>query len=214
MHVFINSAMSADGKISNVRREQVRISGAGDFERVDSLRAESDAIGVGVGTVLADDPSLTVKDEGENPLRVVFDSGARTPEDSEVFEGESDTVVFVGRRADDEDVDRLRRRADVVRTYGDSDRVDLGEAVETLEERGVESLMVEGGGGINYSFLSEKLVDEILVYVGASVIGGTDAPTVVDGDGFVDKYPRLELGSVERIDEGVLLRWTVDKESY
>ncbi|XGI83991.1 2,5-diamino-6-(ribosylamino)-4(3H)-pyrimidinone 5'-phosphate reductase [Halorutilales archaeon Cl-col2-1] len=223
MHVFINSAMSADGKISNVRREQIRISGSEDFERVDSLRAESDAIGVGVGTVLADDPSLTVKDDkGENPLRVVFDSDARTPTDAGVFEGEGDVVVFVSHDAESEEVDRLSERCEVVRTgRGDDgdqeeekERVDLGEAVETLEKMGVERLMVEGGGGINYSLLREKLVDEILVYVGASVIGGTGAPTLVDGDGFVDKYPRLELGSVERIDEGVLLRWVVDKESY
>jgi len=92
--VFINAAMSADGKISAVKRTQTRISGTEDFERVDALRAGSDAIMVGIGTVLADNPSLKVKSEerreerkragkDENPWRIVVDSTARTPVDAE-----------------------------------------------------------------------------------------------------------------------------------
>ncbi len=88
--VFINSAMSADGKISSIERSQVRISGQMDKSRVDLLRAESDAVMVGVGTVLADDPSLRVKSlssrearrkrgQPEDPLRIIADSRARTP---------------------------------------------------------------------------------------------------------------------------------------
>ena len=94
--IFINSAMSADGKISSVNRRQVRISGETDLARVDGLRASSDAIMVGVGTVLADDPGLRVKSKDsrearlaqgwpENPLRIVADSRARTPPDAKIL---------------------------------------------------------------------------------------------------------------------------------
>ena len=104
---FINSAMSADGKISTKERKQVRISGSVDFSRMDELRASSDAVMVGIGTVLADDPSLTVKSEmlranrkksgrNENPIRVVVDSKARTPIDADIFKkGEGIRVIAV-----------------------------------------------------------------------------------------------------------------------
>ena len=94
--VFINCAMSADGKISTRERRQVRISGPADFARVDALRAESDAVMVGIGTILADDPSLTVKSPTlrekrikrgacEHPVRIVVDSMARTPPDADIL---------------------------------------------------------------------------------------------------------------------------------
>ncbi len=94
--VFINIAMSADGKISTRERRQVRISGNEDFSRVDQIKAESDAIMVGIGTVIADNPSLTVKSselragrraagKDENPIRVVVDSAARTPLDADIL---------------------------------------------------------------------------------------------------------------------------------
>ena len=103
--VFINSAMSADGKLSTKERKQVRISGKLDFERVDELRAQIDAIMVGIGTVLSDDPSLTVKSperraarkaagKSENPVRIIVDSSARTPLDADIFKkGDRKSVV-------------------------------------------------------------------------------------------------------------------------
>jgi len=95
--VFINIAMSADGKISTRERRQVRISGTEDFSRVDRIKAESDAIMVGIGTVLADDPSLTVKSpelragrvaagKDEHPIRIVVDSAGRTPTDADILQ--------------------------------------------------------------------------------------------------------------------------------
>ncbi|HDN68195.1 MAG TPA: 2,5-diamino-6-(ribosylamino)-4(3H)-pyrimidinone 5'-phosphate reductase, partial [Methanomicrobia archaeon] len=126
--VFINAATSADGKISTVERRQTRISGKEDFERVDSLRAGSDAIMVGVGTVLADDPSLTVKagarraararaGKDANPLRVVVDSRARTPPNAEVLcKGEGRRIIAVSElaNADGERVAELGKRAEVL----------------------------------------------------------------------------------------------------
>jgi 2,5-diamino-6-(ribosylamino)-4(3H)-pyrimidinone 5'-phosphate reductase len=78
-----------------------------------------------------------------------------------------------------------------------------------LQERGVRRLMVEGGASINWSLVEAGLVDEIYVYIGAMLIGGRDAPTLVDGPGFPGSFPRLDLVSLERLDDGALVSWRV-----
>ncbi|MDF0591010.1 2,5-diamino-6-(ribosylamino)-4(3H)-pyrimidinone 5'-phosphate reductase [Candidatus Methanocrinis natronophilus] len=214
--VIINSAMSADGKISSFQREQVRISGPEDMGRVRGLRAGSDAVMVGVGTVLADDPGLRIKssdhrkmrkDEGlsEEPLRVVVDSLARTPLGSEVLGKGS--ILAVSKAAPEERLDLLRDKCEIA-VCGDI-RVDLPLLLSILHNKGVRRLMVEGGATLNWSLIEAGLVDEISVYVGAMIIGGEGAPTLVDGPGFSTDYPKLSLISADRLDDGVLLRWRV-----
>nr|WP_287262125.1 2,5-diamino-6-(ribosylamino)-4(3H)-pyrimidinone 5'-phosphate reductase [Methanothrix sp.] len=215
-YVLINSAMSADGKISSFLRRQVRISGSEDLLRVERLRAESDAVMVGVGTVIADDPTLRVKSEAlrswrlergvpENPLRIVADSRARTPPEARVLG--PGCIVAVSRYAPEDRLKELSERCEIA--ICGEDRVDLRELLEMLYRRGVRRLMVEGGGTLNWSLIEQGLVDEICVFVGPMVIGGQDAPTLVDGRGFPENFQRLELESAERIDDGLLLKWRV-----
>ena len=219
--VFINAAMSADGKISTVKRKQTRISGKRDFDRVDSLKAESDAIMVGIGTILADNPSLTVKSEKrreerrkarkeENPLRIVVDNKARTPVDAEILnKGEGKRIIAVSKQAVVEDVEKLGEKAEIL--ICGKEEVNLRNLLYLLWQRGVSRLMIEGGATLNWSLISQGLVDEIYIYVGNMIIGGENAPTLVDGKGFVveDAMVKLELLSAKRMDEGVLLRWRV-----
>lgn len=215
--VFINSAMSADGKISSVNRKQVRISSQADLTRVDALRAGSDAVMVGVGTVLADDPGLRVKSirsrearraQGlpENPLRVVADSQARTPPDAKIL-GQG-CLIAVSSSAPQESLDGLSSKCEIVKCG--IEKVDLAELMDELYERGIKRLMVEGGARLNWSLIKLGLADELYVYIGGMIIGGESAPTLVDGQGFRESFPRLRLESVERLDEGVLLKWSLD----
>ncbi len=218
---FINSAMSADGKISTKERKQVRISGDVDFDRMDELRASSDAVMVGIGTVLADDPSLTVKSEArraarkadgreENPVRVVVDSKARTPIDADIFKkGEGTRVVAVSRSAPRERVKALEDMAVVI--VAGENKVDLLELVVRLKEMSIDRLMIEGGAGLNWGMLSCGLVDEIYSFVGNLIIGGSSSPTLVDGPGFEEnEIMGLEFVSCERMDDGVVLKWRVN----
>jgi len=221
MYVVVNAAMSADGKLASRRREQLAISGPDDFDRVDQLRADCDAVMVGVGTVLADDPSLTVdderrhserveRDESENPARVIADSRIRTPPDATVLDEAAETYLLVSEAAPTDFIEQMEEAGAYVLAAGE-DRVDLTTALAKLEGEGIDRLMVEGGGELIFSLFEAGLVDELRVYVGAKILGGRDAPTLADGDGFVDSFPVLQLESVEQVDDGVLLTWTVEK---
>ena len=205
--VIVNCAMSADGKIALPDRTEVKISGEEDFERVHKLRNNVDAIIVGIGTVLADDPKLTVKeeyvDEPQHPLKVILDSDGRTPESAQLFD-KGDCLIVTTKVAEKEG--RIK--------CGEGDKVDLPELMERLSDKGLEEILVEGGGEVIYSFLKEGLVDELSIFVGSLIIGGRDAPTPADGDGaesIVDTIA-LKLESYERMDEGILLRYKVGLE--
>jgi 2,5-diamino-6-(ribosylamino)-4(3H)-pyrimidinone 5'-phosphate reductase len=219
MHVRVNAAISADGKLSSRRREQIAISGERDFDRVDALRAECDAVMVGVGTVLADDPSLTIDDperqehrrEGdrpEHPARVVADSHVRTPPDAAVLDDSAETYLLVSDAAPSDFVAQMEEQGATVIAAGEN-RADLATAFEKLESHGIDRLFVEGGGEIIYSLFDAGLVDRLSIFVGSLVIGGRDAPTLADGDGFIEDFPQLKLESVERIDDGVVLEYDV-----
>ncbi|MFA5614279.1 MAG: 2,5-diamino-6-(ribosylamino)-4(3H)-pyrimidinone 5'-phosphate reductase [Methanoculleus sp.] len=221
--VFINIAMSADGKISTRERRQVRISGTEDFSRVDRIKAESDAIMVGIGTVLADDPSLTVKSpelraervaagRDEHPIRIVVDSRGRTPPDADILhKGAGRRIIAVSRAAPRERVEALAEHADVIVTGNET--VDLAMLLADLHHRGVRRLMVEGGGTLIWTLFEQGLADELQTFIGNMIIGGADAPTPADGRGFLreEDFARLRIIEITQLDDGLLLRWSVEK---
>lgn len=214
--VFINTAMSADGKISTTLRKQVRISGQNDLKRVDALRARSDAVMVGIGTIIADDPKLTIKSAAlkatrtrqgkpSDPLRIVVDSNARTPLSASVLGAR--TLIAVSQHAPSHAVKALSEKAEVF--VAGEHIVDLVALLSNLKQRGIDSLMVEGGATLNFALLGLGLVDEIYTYVGNIVIGGRTAPTLVDGVGFTANFVKLDLRELSRMDDGLLIKWRV-----
>lgn len=202
--VIVNMAMSADGKIALPDRTEVKISGEEDFKRVHELRNNVDAILVGIGTVLADDPKLTVKEKfveaPSHPLKVILDSKGRTPQDAQLFD-EGEYLIATTEEVDKEGWVRC----------GDGDRVDLKKLLDILGERDVRDILVEGGGEVVYSFIKEKLVDEIYLFVGSMIIGGSAAPTPADGEGAgtLEEIVDLELVDFRELDDGILLHYKV-----
>jgi 2,5-diamino-6-(ribosylamino)-4(3H)-pyrimidinone 5'-phosphate reductase len=203
--VVINCAASVDGKTALPDGRPAAISSREDFARVHRLRAASDAILVGIGTVLADDPSLVVKEEfapgARNPLRVVLDSNGRTPDSARVLDGRAKTVIFTAEACRKE-----WSGADAVRA-GIS-RVDLAKALDALGGMGVRSVMVEGGGTVIWEFIRLGLADEVKIFVGDMVIGGK-GPSLANGSGVKDiaESVRLKLVKATPMQGGVLLEY-------
>jgi 2,5-diamino-6-(ribosylamino)-4(3H)-pyrimidinone 5'-phosphate reductase len=202
--------MSADGKIALPTRKQTRISSDEDMKRVHELRNSVDVIIVGIGTVLADDPSLMVSpkhvSDVRNPTRLILDSSGRTPPDAAVFDGDARTVVVTA-----EECSRDFGGAEVIRCG--KGRVDLTKLLSILHERGHSSVLVEGGGDVIWSFFLEELVDEFKVFVGSMIIGGKGSPTPADGEGFssLSYVVELELVAHEELGDGLLLEYVVKK---
>ena len=201
--IHVNCAMSADGKIAGSNRKQVRISSNEDKQRVKNLRRQYDAILVGVGTVLADDPHLTVKGATyeENPVRIVIDPHGRTPHEALVVNDAAPTIILT-----DDYCEKTWDNADVIRC---GTPLDLDFAMDSLAKAGIESILVEGGGETIASFFRNRMVDRYTVFVGSMLIGGRVSPTPVDGDGWIAEGGiRLELKGTEVLGDGVLLTYS------
>lgn len=200
--VHINCAMSADGKIAGSERKQVRISSQEDKDRVKGLRRTYDAILVGVGTIVSDDPHLTVKGRTyeENQVRVVIDPNCRIPMDSLILDDRARTVIAV-----EDGKSRKIPGADVVEC---GSPFSLDRLMDALTQMGIGSILVEGGGETIASFFRNGFVDRYTVFVGSKIIGGRCSPTPADGDGWVmeEGFP-LKLVGAEILGDGVLLSY-------
>lgn len=221
--VFINVAMTVDGKIDTVQRRGAAISSARDKERVDRLRAEADAVMVGGKTLLEEDPKLTVKSEelraervasglSPHPIKVGIVTEARLKPDSQFLnEGPANIVIFTTRWTSKHHVSLLKSRG--VDVYvDDSEKVNVPKALETLKQIGVERLMVEGGATLNFELLQLGLVDEITVYVAPLIFGGATAPTLAAGPGLErsEALPLQRVSAETWEDGGVLLRYRLE----
>ncbi len=205
--VIINAAMSVDGKIALPDGQGLRLSNEDDMRRVHQLRSKVDAILVGLGTILADDPKLTIKPEyaeGQNPLRVVLDSDGKMPVGTHVLDGTAPTVIVTSDRSE-----RVFPHAEVLRCG--KDEVDLAQLLDRLAERGVRTVLVEGGSTVIWSFLHQGLADELKVFVASRVLGSRSAPTLAGGPGVasLDDSIRIRLDRAERLGDGVLLEYSV-----
>lgn len=210
MKVTINCAMSADGKIALSSRRQTDISNEEDRKRVHELRNTVDGILVGIGTVITDDPRLTVKreyvEEPKNPVRIILDSKGRTPPDAAVLNGEARTLIITA-----EECEKEFPNAETVRCG--TDRVDIAKAMQILEGMGIRSILVEGGAEVMWSFLKSRLADEMYIFIGSLVIGGDSSPTAAGGEGAesLEDTVELRLRNAEIVGDGVLLEYEVVK---
>lgn len=202
--VSLNMASSIDGKITTFEKEKVRFGSDEDRESMEMLRAQVDAILIGKDTLIADDPPLLLRIprfveqrrqmKGDaQPVNVTVSSKLDIPiEDSDFFREKSTAkIVFTTDLAAQADVGRLRRFAEVVVLPADAHgQVPLDQMAAKMADLGIEHLLLEGGGTLNFAMLAADMIDEIYLTLCPFIIGGVDAPTTFDGRGFPKELVR------------------------
>lgn len=215
-YVILNSAMTLDGKIASKTGDS-RISSEADLKRVHLLRSEVDAIIVGIQTVIKDDPLLTVRlAKGRNPLRVVVDSKARIPLNSNLLRSlkSGPIAIAISSSASETRIRNLSSLGCKILRCGTSGEVDLSIMLDDLKRMGIKKTLLEGGGILNAAMLTDGLVDEVIVAVAPIIIGGDKSTTLVEGKG-VDKIKsgiRLKLRGMKKIGSDLVLSYGVGEE--
>ncbi len=187
--VILKSAISLDGKIATASGESQWITSEASRLKGHEVRAQVDAILVGVGTVLQDNPSLTARfpeTQNEDPIRVVVDSRGRTPLGAKVFNPDSKagTLIAVTENAPVGKIEALQSAgADVLIIEAQEGRVCLSALMRELGRREITSVLIEGGGEINAAALQAGIVDKLMFFIAPKLIGGKDAPGPIGGVG-------------------------------
>ncbi len=199
-YVVINCAMSADGKIASTSGKQIRISCDEDIKRMYELRNDSDAVLVGINTVLSDDPKLTVKEKYvknlKQPIRIVLDTKCKTPVGSLVVNDASKTLIVIAiNNYDKEFGDNVEI---IMCDVDENGLINLEKLLDFLYEKGVTKLMVEGGGTVIWNFLKKGFVDDFFIYVGPMTIGGKNTPTIGSGNGLRLAYCMAHTNKYKR----------------
>jgi 2,5-diamino-6-(ribosylamino)-4(3H)-pyrimidinone 5'-phosphate reductase len=211
--VILNAAMSLDGKIATFSGDS-RMSSPADMRRVHRLRASVDAIMVGLRTLLRDDPKLTVRfSKSRTPYRIIVDSRALSPLSSYVVRTarEIPTIIAVTSNAPQKRIEALKKKGVRVITCGSGPLVSLRVLLRRLTKLGIRRLLLEGGGTLNWSMLSKRLVDEISVAVTPRILGGSEATSLVEGRGnaLVRDGVQLKLLSYGRYGPDLVVRFKV-----
>ncbi|MCC3373461.1 bifunctional diaminohydroxyphosphoribosylaminopyrimidine deaminase/5-amino-6-(5-phosphoribosylamino)uracil reductase RibD [Cohnella sp. REN36] len=202
--VTVKTAVTLDGRIATRTGHSRWITGPAAREAVHTLRHRHNAIMIGVGTVLADDPELTTRLSvpGLHPARVIVDSSLRLPTDARVLNGAAPTIVLTTSRAEPARAEALRANGAEVVPCGDGPRVDLRAGLAALGERGIGSVLVEGGGVLNGALLEAGLVDKIMLFYAAKIAGdGAPSAFSLQGPETMGEAVRLRVGGIERFGE-------------
>jgi diaminohydroxyphosphoribosylaminopyrimidine deaminase/5-amino-6-(5-phosphoribosylamino)uracil reductase len=204
--VTVKTASTLDGKVATETGHSRWVSGAEAREEVHLMRHHHDAILVGVNTVIADDPALTARldETAKQPVRVILDTTLRTPLTARVVtDGKAPTWIFTTRRAPRDRQEALRQKGVTVICDEERDHVDVPFVLRSLGNRGISSLLVEGGAAVNGAFLQARAIQKVITYISLKLVGGAGAPTSFGGSGIpsMEHAIRLKHVEVERISE-------------
>lgn len=212
--VILKCASTLDGQIATRTGDARWVSGVESRHHVHLLRHSVDAIMVGIGTVLADNPSLTtrLKDgRGRDPVRIILDSHLSVPEDAKVLrvKSDSDTIIFSGSAASEDKKARIEEKGvRVLHSPLKDGTIDLLPLMERLGAMGISSLLIEGGGRLIASAIASGIVDKILIFYAPKLMGGNDGVSICMGKGAasMSRCISVERMDVERFGDDVLIQ--------
>jgi 2,5-diamino-6-(ribosylamino)-4(3H)-pyrimidinone 5'-phosphate reductase len=209
-HVILSAAISVDGKIATKTGDS-KLSSKQDSIRLHKLRSKVDAILVGKNTVAIDDPLLTVRHtKGKNPIRIILDSKGTLSDKSKILQTSDKitTIIVVSKKISKSNYNRLSKFPVKLLVIGVSS-VNLKSLLRKLSDEKIKTILVEGGGTINWEFIKQNIFDELIITLSPFLIGGNNAISFVEGEGFdnISKSPNLRLKSVKRLKNHLVLHY-------
>ncbi len=209
-YVILSAALSIDGKIAT-RTNDSKMSSKQDKARLHKLRSKVDAILVGKNTVLRDNPLLTVRHtRGKNPTRIILDSNGSISGKSKILQSshKTPTIIAVSKKISKSNLDKLRKfPVDII--IAGEESVNLKLLLKKLSDKKIKTILVEGGGTVNWEFIKHNIFDELIVTLSPFLIGGNDAVSFAGGKGFekISNSPTLNLKSVKRLKNHLVLNY-------
>lgn len=216
---ILKTAMTLDGKIATYTGDSKWITNEKSREFVHQIRHRVSGIMVGIGTILADDPMLNSRLKngiGSDPHRIIVDSHGRIPLEARILNMESNarTIIAVTEQAPEDKIKLLKDKgAEIIVTPMKNGKVDLSSLMKELGERKIDSVLLEGGGSLNYSALEEGIVDKIYAFIAPKIIGGSEAKTPVEGKGkeFVKDAVILQSIEIQRFDNDIMIEGYIER---
>ena len=210
MHVILSAAISVDGKIST-RSNDSKLSSQDDSIRLHKLRSKVDAILIGKNTLLQDDPLLTVRHtKGKNPTRIILDSKGTISKNSKIIKTSDKipTIIAVSKKISRVNLSKLKKLPVEIIISGENS-VNLKLLMKKLSTKKIETILVEGGGTVNWEFIKNNIFDELIITLSPYLIGGNDATSLVEGKGFskIVNSPNLKLKSVKRLKNHLVINY-------
>ena len=209
-YVILSAAISIDGKISTKIGDS-KLSSKSDSVRLHRLRSKVDAILIGKNTLLQDDPLLTVRyTKGKNPIRIILDSTGSIPTNSRIIKTSNDvqTIIAVSKKINKKNLLRLQKLPVEVIVAGENS-INLKLLLKKLSSKKIKTILVEGGGTVNWEFIKNDLFNELIITLSPFLIGGTDSVSFVEGKGFakISNSPNLKLKSIKRLKNYLVLNY-------
>ena len=210
MHVILSAAISVDGKIST-RSNDSKLSSQDDIIRLHKLRSKVDAILIGKNTLLQDDPLLTVRHtKGKNPTRIILDSKGTISKNSKIIKTSDKipTIIAVSKKITKVNLSKLKKLPVEIIISGENS-VNLKLLIKKLSTKKIETILVEGGGTVNWEFIKNDIFDELIITLSPYLIGGNNATSLVEGKGFtkIVNSPNLKLKSVKRLKNHLVINY-------
>jgi len=209
-YIILSAAISIDGKISTKIGDS-KLSSKSDSIRLHKLRSKVDAILIGKNTLLQDDPLLTVRyTKGKNPIRIILDSMGSIPINSKIIKTSNDvpTIIAVSKKINKKNLLKLQKLPVEIIIAGENS-INLKLLLKKLSSKKLKTILVEGGGTVNWEFIKNNLFNELIVTLSPFLIGGNNAISFVEGKGFekISNSPNLKLKSIKRLKNYLVLNY-------
>jgi 2,5-diamino-6-(ribosylamino)-4(3H)-pyrimidinone 5'-phosphate reductase len=210
-HVILSAAISLDGKIST-RMGDSKLSSKEDSVRLHKLRSKVDAILIGKNTLLQDNPLLTVRyTKGKNPIRIILDSKGTIPINSKIIKtsNEIPTIIVISKKISKTNLLKLQKLPIEIIVAGENS-INLKLLLKKLSSKKIKTILVEGGGTVNWEFIKNNLFNELIITLSPFLVGGENAISFVEGRGFekISNSPNLKLKSIKRLKNYLVLNYT------